>query len=157
MPDPILPDIAAFLDTFDEVEDQVQTQPLSYGKAPIMRFGPDEFGFAYYLDSNQLLAPTGDQSTLLNWIQKAVRTPRGVYPIYGPDYGTDLAGSMGQTTIDELMLFGIEDFRRCLTLHPLVSDVVDVSYGRGPDSESVFCAISLIDRLQGQVEVTVVI
>lgn len=164
MSEQILPDLATFLDS-EELDDPAlapteigsEDEPLSYGLTPAFNFGSEDPGFEFFPGSSALVS-FDDQRSLLTWVSKAIRTPRGVYPIYGSTYGTELAANLGQAAnLKELQLSGPEDIEQCVLLHPLITDVLDVSVGRALDRDSVYVVMTIVDRLGQSTEVEVVI
>lgn len=153
---PILPDNATFLD--EEVDRELQLgaeEPDAYGISPLFNFGPNgDIGFEQSGAQGKLTI-VEDQRTLLTWIQKALRTPRGRYVIYDADYGTDLAGDLGQLGYQALIRNGEEDIKRCLLIHPLIQDVQDVSIIHTTDTDTALIQLTVIDRLAGPFQVTV--
>lgn len=152
----ILPDNATVLD--EEVDSELQIQvelPDAYGKTPLFNF--DTTGVPGFEQSGAQgkLTISEDQRSLLTWIQKAVRTPRGRYVIYDEDYGTDMAAELGSIGYAAMIENGEEDLRRCLLIHPLIEDVQDVSIYRTRDSDTALIVFTVLDRLAGPFQVQI--
>lgn len=153
---PILPDNATVLD--EEVDGELQQGvelPDAYGLSPLFNFGPNgNVGFEQ-AGAQGKLTIVDDQRSLLTWIQKALRTPRGRYVIYDANYGTDLAGELGQLGYQALIRNGEEDIRRCLLIHPLIQDVQDVTIIHTTETDTALIQMTVIDRLAGPFQVQV--
>jgi hypothetical protein len=149
----LLPDLAKLVDVRAEtlqVDATQLTPPAAYGRAPAWSWDADSPGYVYYGAANQLYL-TQDQQTLLTWVEKAIRTPRGRYPVYGDD----LAAGLGSAGVTEAQLNAEDDLRRCLTLHPLIADVRDVSFSQvfGPDTLVIF--MTVVDATGGTLNLQV--
>ena len=153
---PILPDNATVLD--EEVDGELQRGtelPDAYGLSPLFNFGPQgDVGFEQ-MGAQGKLTIVDDQRTLLTWIQKALRTPRGVYTIYDENYGTDIAGELGALGYQALIQNGVEDIKRCLLIHPLIQDVQDVTIIQTTETDTAIIEMTVIDRLSGPFQVKV--
>lgn len=148
----LLPDSDDLFDVeIDDTRALADYAPLRYGIAPIFVFEPERVG--YLSLGRQALVLTDDQQSLVTWIRKALATPRGVYPIYDDDYGTDLARC---ASYRELSSTVEDDLRRCLLLHPLITDVTDVSI-TPLDRDSAVLAFTVVDSISGDLQVTATI
>lgn len=153
---PILPDNATVLD--EEVDSELQISvelPDAYGKSPLFNFNPTGTPGYEQSGAQGKLTITDDQRSLLTWIQKAVRTPRGRYVIYDEDYGTDLAGELGSLGYYSLIQNGEEDLKRCLLIHPLIQDVQDVVVSRTNEADTCLITMTVVDRIAGPFQVQI--
>lgn len=128
----------------------------SYGLNPVFSFDMGNVGYATSGSSSALVL-TDTQLSLLIWVEKCLRTKRGVYPVYDDDYGTDLAHMLGQVTLSELQSIGAADLRRGLLVNDLIEDVSDVRFLRTSDLDAVVLEFTLIDRLAGASRVRAVL
>lgn len=139
-------------DLFDvEVDDTralADYAPTSYGISPIFVFEPERVGYVAF--GRQAIVLTQDQQSLVTWIRKALATPRGVYPIYDDDYGTDLARG---ASFRELSSSVEDDLRRCLLLHPLILDVTDITL-TPLDRDAALLTFTVVDAISGALQVT---
>lgn len=149
----LLPDDQFFfnLETADSnapIEQEMTAYPLT----PIFRFGPGAVG--YVQAGRQTLVLSKDQRSLLVWIEKALRTPRGTYVIYGDDYGTDFALQIGKRSFSELKMGLQDDLERCLLMHPLILQVKDVRLEQ-LSSDSAVIYMTIYDKLAGETRLVV--
>jgi hypothetical protein len=152
----ILPDNATVLD--EEVDSELQISaelPEAYGKSPLFNFDPSSTPGFEQRGAQGKLTITEDQRSLLTWIQKAVRTPRGRYMIYDEDYGTDMAANLGSIGSTSLIENGAEDLRRCLLIHPLIQDVTDVGIYKTNQTDTCLIRFTVVDRLAGPFQVQI--
>lgn len=151
---PLLPDIAQVISDVTDFEDSTPDAPIEYGKSLLFNFGPDgDIGFQYS-QANKVTV-VDDYRSLLTWIDKALRTPRGIYEIYGPDYGTDLAAQMGQLTPNDYIGHGSDDVTRCLLVHPLIEDVTDIMFVPTIEPDTLILQFTVVDRITGPLEIVV--
>lgn len=151
----LLPDDEFFfnLETADSVAAALnQEEMTAYPTSPIFTFGPEQIG--YVQAGKRTLVLTKGQHALLIWIDKALRTPRGSYAIYGNDYGTDFAAKLGSASFAQLQVGLEDDLRRCLTIHPLVQEVKDVTLEQ-LSGESTIMYLTIHDKLAGETRLTV--
>lgn len=155
---PLLPDNSTVLD--EEVDSDLQNEldlPDAYGLSPLFNFGPDgDVGFEQR-DAQGALVVVDDQRSLMTWIEKAIRTPRGRYMIYDDDYGTDIAAEVGSMGYQALIQNGEEDLKRCLLIHPLIQDIQDVVVTQSLETDTVVIQLTVIDVVQGPVELEVAV
>lgn len=155
---PILPDNATVLD--EEVDSELQLDlelPDAYGFSPLFNFGPDgDVGFEQR-GAQGALTVVDDQRSLMTWIEKAIRTPRGQYMIYDEDYGTDIAAEVGSLGYQALLQNGEADLKRCLLIHPLIQDIQDVSITQTTESDTVLIQMTVIDVISGPLELEVAV
>ena len=128
----------------------------TYGLNPVFVFDLGETGYATSGSATALVL-TDTQLSLLTWVEKCLRTRRGVYPIYGEDYGTDLAHLIGKVTLAELQSIGTDDLRRGLMVNELIDDVQDVQFHRTPSKDAVQLDFTLVDVLAGDQRVRAVL
>lgn len=153
---PILPDNSTVLD--EEVDSELQIVaelPDAYGKTPLFNFDPQGVPGFEQSGAQGTLTITDDQRSLLTWIQKAVRTPRGRYVIYDEDYGTDLAGELGSLGFYSLVQNGQDDLKRCLLIHPLIQDVQDVVVSRTSEADTCLITMTIVDLIAGPFQVQI--
>jgi len=148
----LLPD-QEFLFNVETLEvEGLGADPVAYGITPLFVFRPVDTG--YLVGPVQGIVLTSDQRSLLVWVDKALRTPRGAFPIYSDDYGTDFAAQIGYTDYAALRGTIQEDVRRCLTVHPLITDVSNVTLTRLAN-DAVEIAMTISDSLSGQTNLVV--
>lgn len=147
----LLPD-QDFLFNVETIKVEGDEIPTEYGVTPLFVFRPENSG--YLVGPVQGVVLTRDQRSLLVWIDKALRTPRGAYPIYGEDYGTDMAAQIGYTDFAALRGTIEDDVRRCLTVHPLISDVSNVSLTRLAN-DAVELGMTIEDSISGTTNLVV--
>lgn len=147
----LLPDSDGLFDI--EAEALEETSLITDYQATLgFTFGGPTTETGYLSGTTAAVALNTGQTSLMSWIEKAIRTPRGVYAIYDEDYGTDLASGLGQMTFEELRANITGDLRRCLTLHPLVEEVSGVTVTRN-GIDGVILSFQIADRVAGQVDV----
>jgi phage baseplate assembly protein W len=79
------------------------------------------------------LRVTGEDA-VIEWAEKALRTPKGAYAVYSDDYGSELQALIGQPMPEEARAAEIERaVEECLTYHPRIADVVVEEIGTRPD------------------------
>ena len=140
------------LETYDEAATEDVT---AYYLTPVFNFGPS--GLTGYVQAGQqALVLTQDQRSLLTWVEKALRTARGSYIIYGADYGTDFAANLGSQTLSELRAGLQEDLSRCLLIHPLITDVNEATLEL-LDTDSALLTFTIYDKLAGETRLAVTI
>lgn len=115
-------------------------------------FGGPTTETGYLSGTTAAVALNTGQTALMSWIEKAIRTPRGVYAIYDDDYGTALARGIGAMTFEELRANVAGDLSRCLALHPLIEEVSNVTIVKN-GVDGVILSFEIADRVSGQTQV----
>jgi len=153
---PLLPDNSTVLDEEIDAELKISAElPDAYGKAALFNFDPDGIPGFELRGAQGKLTITDDQRGLLTWIQKALRTPRGMYAIYDENYGTDLAGELGRLGIEAIHQTGEDDIRRCLLIHPLIEDVQDIVFSQSTEKDVCLITMTVYDTISGPFEIQV--
>jgi hypothetical protein len=124
-----------------------------YQLSPSFSFG-DGSQIGYLSGSGQAITMTSEQASLMAWIEKALRTPRDTYVIYGPEYGTDFAKRLGNLSFQELRSSITSDVRRCLLVHPLITKVSAVQLSR-LSYDAAALSFVVTDRINGETQVEV--
>jgi hypothetical protein len=108
------------------------TPVVPYGVGPAFDFNTGEF----VTDAAGRIVMVDGYRTWVQWVAKAAITQRGVYPIYPPSYGADLAEAMAQPTPDTARVAITRAIRESVTANPqtkAVENLIAVPAGEGAD------------------------
>jgi phage baseplate assembly protein W len=129
------------LDDFagDELDDTVEDEEPS-GDDWAFNWVGEEF----FVDTGgDPLRVTGDDA-VGEWAMKALNTPKGVYPIYSPFYGSELYRVLGQPLPDAVRNAEIHrTVIECVTRHPRVEGAEILSMSTSYRSLSIVVALQL--------------
>jgi hypothetical protein len=82
-------------------------------------WGREEFFLDEYGDPLRV----ENEQAVIEWAQKALRTERGVYPIYSDAYGTSIPGLIGSNLPPAALKTRVQrEVLECLSIHPRITN-----------------------------------
>lgn len=147
--DPYPPDETQLV---DDLADFAQDEQPSLDTIEADEALADDFAFDWDV-SEFHVGPNGGplrvsgEDAVVEWALKALNTPRGVYPLYPPDYGSEFDEILGRglpTAVERAEL--MRSIEECLLRHPLIVEVLVDDVKRLPElgANSLLLGITLL-------------
>lgn len=131
-----LADPTLFGDDIQQDEAVLDTQPQVYslGRSWLFDFSQSRF----VRDDKRARAPVrvSGLPQLLNWVEKALYTPRGALPIHSDDYGLEDPGVIGSPFTSATAATLKRRVEETVTFHPKIIGIDDFTAALAPDDES---------------------
>jgi phage baseplate assembly protein W len=159
--DPYPPDEGGDAQLLSDLEEQSAEEPdlpeepdLDYRQEPAFDWTTGEF---FRTTTGDVLMVTGVEA-IIEWCQTCINTPKGVYVIFDPDFGTDLQQLLGES-LSEPVLYSeaARTVEEGLERHPRISSVEIESVSKGSvvadtqDSLLIDLAIYVDDEATGAI------
>lgn len=136
----LVDDLADFAE--DEAEDDFDEEARDEGATWAFDWDSGEF---FHTEQGEPERVEGEDA-VLEWAMKALNTPRGVFPIYPPEYGCNIHSLIGQALPDTLVyaLVGRE-VRDCLMFHPRITavEIESITFDESVDRDTLVVTVSL--------------
>jgi phage baseplate assembly protein W len=145
-PEGLIGDLEELIDAGESEEDEERPRSPAIGMEPVLDWTSLEF---FRTERSDVLRVEGPDA-VVEWATKAVNTPRGVYPIYSSDYGSNLQDLLGQNLSSTVLYAEVaRSITECLLVHPRIV-AVDIESVRRDRNYSDALFVDLTMTIDGE-------